>query len=355
MVAKLKKYLTVCSKRKHSSEIRITPDIVQAAATNEVTEEMVMRLLLDERGSKIQITPDIVQTAAKNEYSGEMIVGILESRRPGHFVLVFISATWLKMVFEHKCLLCGKKWMNYTDLTRHISRYGDNDQVQGKESRNAFPFLRLPPSKRNRGILYTPLVQGIIRDLTNPKNTVKRSTWVIAFRQLLQVLQWLHSHHLVHRDIKLVNIGIDLNPLHVSILDLGAVGKLDSHTGTVHYIAPEMESTDYNGKVDIWASAVGCEIFLGSHPWPLSVNPWRADKNPRLDEYKKHHRCFVQSLRQNAKSETTMPVLSLIADMLNWSPKARHSALEALEYQFFLDTLNQERQGNVKRRKLSAD
>jgi serine/threonine protein kinase len=51
-----------------------------------------------------------------------------------------------------------------------------------------------------------------------------------------------------------------------------------------------MEIKDYDGKVDIWASGiVSCEIFLRYYPWLLSVNPWRSDKNPKLDDYKARH------------------------------------------------------------------
>lgn len=215
----------------------------------------------------------------------------------------------------------------------------------------------------NVWILYTPLVQGTIGDMLSPKrHSIKHLTRTHAFQQLLLGLKWLHSHRLVHRDIKVVNIGISLDPLHVSILDLGTVCKLDDSTdliapspgqlGTVHYLAPEMELEDYDGKVDIWASGiVGCEIFLGYHPWPLSVNPWRSDKNPKLDDYKARHSQFLQSLKQNSESQREFIVLSLIADMLQWDPKARPSSQNALEHQCFLSFTDHELQNNEKRRK----
>jgi serine/threonine protein kinase len=167
----------------------------------------------------------------------------------------------------------------------------------------------------------------------------------------------------VHRDIKPVNIGLTLNPLHVSILDLGTVGRLDDTTGliaptpgqlgTVHYLAPEMELEDYNEKVDIWASGlVACEIILGHHPWPLSINPWRPDINPKFDYYKARHDQFLRSLQIKPESEQVKSVLFLIADMLKWDPKARPSSQYALTHRCFQQFADHEEMRDSKRQKM---
>jgi serine/threonine protein kinase len=83
------------------------------------------------------------------------------------------------------------------------------------------------------------------------------------FKQLITALKYIHSHNIVHRDIKLDNILIDLNN-NIKLCDFG-VGKqihkgtlLKDKCGTPAYIAPEiLRSEGYEGPpVDMWSSGV---------------------------------------------------------------------------------------------------
>lgn len=75
-------------------------------------------------------------------------------------------------------------------------------------------------------------------------------------------LTFLHSNHIIHRDLKLENIALDIDG-HARLIDFGMV-KLDanredakSFVGTPNYIAPEMIYVGkYNVEVDWWALGV---------------------------------------------------------------------------------------------------
>jgi len=75
-------------------------------------------------------------------------------------------------------------------------------------------------------------------------------------------LTFLHERHIIHRDLKLENIALDVEG-HARLIDFGMV-KLDadksnakSFVGTPNYIAPEMIQTgNYNVEVDWWALGV---------------------------------------------------------------------------------------------------
>ena len=127
-------------------------------------------------------------------------------------------------------------------------------------------------------------------------------------------MQCLHSSGWVHRDLKPTNIGIiSLEPPRAIVLDLGQACQLPASSssgipptpgklGTVGYLAPEMESRPYTAAVDIWAAGVVAhELFLGSHPWPMSNNPWRSDRNPNMGEALAKYNRTLKKLSANPK------------------------------------------------------
>ena len=74
----------------------------------------------------------------------------------------------------------------------------------------------------------------------------------------------MHRLNIVHRDLKLENIIIYPETLHVKIIDFGfstvlkGDRKLTFSCGTPHYLAPELAlKKDYHGKpADMWALGV---------------------------------------------------------------------------------------------------
>ncbi len=83
------------------------------------------------------------------------------------------------------------------------------------------------------------------------------------FKQIILGLQFIHNHNIVHRDIKLDNILIDLDN-KIKICDFGVSkrvvnnDKMFDHCGTPTYIAPEiLRNKGYEGfGVDVWSSGV---------------------------------------------------------------------------------------------------
>eukprot|EP00003_Mantamonas_plastica_P030291 TRINITY_DN7444_c1_g1_i6.p1 TRINITY_DN7444_c1_g1~~TRINITY_DN7444_c1_g1_i6.p1 ORF type:complete len:666 (+),score=211.52 TRINITY_DN7444_c1_g1_i6:2126-4123(+) len=96
--------------------------------------------------------------------------------------------------------------------------------------------------------------------------------------QVLQGLDYLHSHNIVHRDIKGGNILVDKTGV-VKLADFGASKKIEgllnatggmrSLQGTPYWMAPEViRQSGHGKKADIWS--VGCtvlEMFTAQHPW----------------------------------------------------------------------------------------
>ena len=75
-------------------------------------------------------------------------------------------------------------------------------------------------------------------------------------------LTFLHERHVIHRDLKLENVALDVDG-HCRLIDFGMIkrnadkGYATSFVGTPNYIAPEMISYQkYNLEVDWWALGV---------------------------------------------------------------------------------------------------
>ena len=117
---------------------------------------------------------------------------------------------------------------------------------------------------------------GDLLTFIKKRNKLNEKTAKFIFKQLLQSLKYIHSKNIVHRDIKLDNILIDLNN-NIKLCDFG-VGKylvnnneiLFDQCGTPAYIAPEvMAGEGYIGfPVDLWSSGVVLySLLMGSIPF----------------------------------------------------------------------------------------
>ena len=122
---------------------------------------------------------------------------------------------------------------------------------------------------------------GFIRKRGKLSETVSK----IIFKQLIEGLRYIHSKKIVHRDIKLDNILIDLTNT-IKICDFGVSRKISKdeimheHCGTPAYIAPEIfENNGYTGfQCDIWSAGVTLYYILGG------IQPFRANSIKDLEK-----------------------------------------------------------------------
>ncbi|XP_018418934.1 PREDICTED: serine/threonine-protein kinase TAO1 isoform X3 [Nanorana parkeri] len=128
----------------------------------------------------------------------------------------------------------------------------------------------------------------------------------------LQGLAYLHSHNLIHRDIKAGNILLT-EPGQVKLADFGSASiasPANSFVGTPYWMAPEvilaMDEGQYDGKVDVWSLGITCIELAERKPPLFNMNAMSAlyhiaqNESPILQssEWSDYFRNFVDSCLQ---------------------------------------------------------
>jgi len=95
---------------------------------------------------------------------------------------------------------------------------------------------------------------------------------VIAAHQMLLAVNYLHSHGIVHRDIKLENWLYESSDSdHLKLIDFGFSKAWDPNIpmhmscGTLSYVAPEVLNKKYTSQCDMWSLGVVIFILLAGY------------------------------------------------------------------------------------------
>ena len=170
---------------------------------------------------------------------------------------------------------------------------------------------------------------GNLQNFVKKRRKLCEKTAKILFRQIIQGIRYIHSRGIVHRDIKLENILLDLNNI-IKICDFG-VGKLikpntilKDQCGTPIYMAP------YKGfPVDVWSAGVALYIMLSG------TLPFNKDKDHDL-EYSilNNHLKEIKDISEEGNN--------LLKNILEKDPNKRFTCNQILEHPWLNSNLNDE-------------
>ena len=150
--------------------------------------------------------------------------------------------------------------------------------------------------------------------------------------QLIKALKYLHSHKVIHRDLKLGNLFLT-DKMELKVGDFGLATKLDydgerkrTVCGTPNYIAPEIldGKAGHSYQVDIWSLGVIIYTLIIGKP-PFETRDVKATyKKIKDNEYSFPDQAIISEAAKN-----------LINKILVLDPEKRPSLDQILNHDFF--------------------
>ena len=217
----------------------------------------------------------------------------------------------------------------YKGIDKNNNRIVAIKQMDKRKERNGFSQNALREIKLLREIYHTnsvTLLQIVVGDDKNNLDDIRKNPMYLIYEyidhdlagvlkrkkkisqdlvrcytyQLLQVLAYLHSIHIMHRDLKLSNILVTNNN-KIKLCDFGLARKesillkenerrYTNNVITLWYRPPELlfGATNYDTSVDMWS--VGCilgELLLGKVLFKGTTHLKSDKKKCRSNTYKK--------------------------------------------------------------------
>jgi 5'-AMP-activated protein kinase catalytic alpha subunit len=170
---------------------------------------------------------------------------------------------------------------------------------------------------------------GDLLSFVRKRNKLNEQTAKYIFRQIMEAIQYIHSRNVVHRDIKLDNILIDLMN-NIKICDFGVSrqikkGEIIKHQcGTPAYIAPEiLRNEGYEGfGVDVWSAGVVLYAMLSG------TVPFKANNMNELHE-------LIMGGSFSMIKDISEEAVSLLNGMLEVDPGKRLTVEQVLSHKWF--------------------
>lgn len=149
---------------------------------------------------------------------------------------------------------------NRTDLQKKIQR--EITLMQLLDHPHILKLNEVCESPKHFYIVLEYASHGELLDYLITKGSVDEQTAIHFFRQIIYGIDYLQSHSICHRDLKLENILMDQND-NIKIADFGFARWMKENIaemscGSPHYAAPEVvKGMRYDGRIaDVWSCGV---------------------------------------------------------------------------------------------------
>ncbi|XP_059622294.1 protein kinase shaggy-like isoform X1 [Phlebotomus argentipes] len=204
-------------------------------------------------------------------------------------------------------------------------------------------------------------VYKVARQYARNKQTIPINFIRLYMYQLFRSLAYIHSLGICHRDIKPQNLLLDPETAVLKLCDFGSAKQLIQGEPNVSYIcsryyrAPELifGAINYTSKIDVWsAGCVLAELLLGQPIFPgdsgvdqlveiikVLGTPTREqirEMNPNYTEFK-FPQIKSHPWQKVFRARTPPEAIGLVSRLLEYTPSARITPLQACAHPFFND------------------
>lgn len=149
--------------------------------------------------------------------------------------------------------------------------------------------------------------------------------------QMLLALNYIHSHGIVHRDLKLENFLYDAEASsHLKLIDFGFSHiwdpnlKMHVSCGTLAYVAPEVLDKNYTSQCDLWSLGVITFILLSGY-MPFSGNEQKQTRDIAEGKY---------TMKPERWASVSKEARHFVSCLLQVDPDKRMTAQTALEHEW---------------------
>ena len=199
------------------------------------------------------------------------------------------------------------------------------------ESNNIVKIYETYETKKHICIVMEYICAGDLLSYIKKRSKLTEIVSKFIFKQIILALQYIHNHNIVHRDIKLDNILIDLDN-NVKICDFGVskiIKKGDimlDQCGTPAYIAPEiLKDKGYEGfGVDIWSAGVVLYAMLSG------TVPFKGE------DLKELHKIIIDGEFKSIKN-ISKEANHLLKCLLEVDPKKRIKSQDILNHPWMIN------------------
>merc|ERR1719191_2650584 len=152
-----------------------------------------------------------------------------------------------------------------------------------------------------------------------------------ATRQMLRAVGYLHSHNVVHRDLKLENFLYEspADSAQLKLIDFGFAKIWDPSTlmmascGSIAYVSPDvLLGKGYTSKCDLWSLGVIVWMLLVGYP------PFHGDEKVMMKKIKSGQADWSHQKRWKPVTEDA---IDFVRQLLAKDPDARPDANAALK------------------------